>query len=216
MFKAFIFDLDGTTADSLPSLSYTVNRSLVRIGLGRVATEKFKFFAGDGAVEMLKRTLDDLGDREHKNLDRLSEIFFEEFETGCLYGARAYDGLVETLSGIKKRGLKLGVLSNKVHGRAVELVETLYGEGFFDYILGQKDTYKRKPSPEGALIIADAFGLAPAQCVYVGDTSTDMKTAVAAGMFPVGVLWGFRGEKELRENGARAIVKEPIELAGLL
>ena len=50
----------------------------------------------------------------------------------------------------------------------------------------------------------------------LGDTGTDMKTAVAAGCYPVGVLWGFRSEKELKDSGAQAIIKNPLDVLDLI
>ena len=84
--------------------------------------------------------------------------------------------------------------------------------GDFDLVLGQSEEIKRKPSPEGPLKIAREFGVKPEECMYVGDTATDMKTGRAAGMYTVGALWGFRDRKELNENGADLVAEKPEEL----
>ena len=71
---------------------------------------------------------------------------------------------------------------------------------------------KRKPSPSGALKIADFLQVDPENCMYIGDTNTDMQTGKAAGMYTVGVLWGFRDRKELEENHADVIIEKPWQL----
>ena len=78
--------------------------------------------------------------------------------------------------------------------------------------MGQSDAVRRKPAPDGPLKIAEEFGVRPEECMYIGDTATDMKTGKAAGMFTVGALWGFRTRKELTENGADVVAERPTDL----
>ena len=82
-------------------------------------------------------------------------------------------------------------------------------------ILGQRDGIPLKPDPHGAHEIAENLGISPERFLYLGDTGIDMKTAVSAKMFPVGALWGFRPEDELREHGAKALIERPMELLTL-
>jgi phosphoglycolate phosphatase len=139
-----------------------------------------------------------------------------------VYGVRwkmkttPYPGILAMLSAMAARGIRLGVLSNKPHDSTVECVEGFLGDMRFDVVQGQTNTYPKKPDPAGAFAIACAFGLAPSACLYVGDTATDMQTAVRAGMIPVGVLWGFRPAEELTANGAKRLVAHPSELLSLL
>jgi phosphoglycolate phosphatase len=86
----------------------------------------------------------------------------------------------------------------------------------FDCVLGHSDGFPRKPAPESALHIVDQLGSARSSTWFVGDSGVDMQTASAAGMRAVGVLWGFRGEDELRDNGAQYIMATPAELRKLL
>ena len=84
----------------------------------------------------------------------------------------------------------------------------------FDLVRGQRAGVPLKPDPTAALQIAKELGLPPEQWLYLGDTNTDMRTAQAAGMYPVGVLWGFRDRTELVESGARQIVAKPGDVLG--
>ena len=85
-------------------------------------------------------------------------------------------------------------------------------DGYFDLVIGQSDEIRRKPAPDGPLKVAREFGVSPAECMYVGDTRTDMETGNAAKMYTVGVLWGFRGREELEDNGAQVIAEKPQDL----
>jgi phosphoglycolate phosphatase len=114
------------------------------------------------------------------------------------------------------KGLKLGILSNKPDAITKNCVKTFLSKWDFDVVFGQRDSVPRKPNPQGALEVAKKMSIPPSHFLYLGDTAIDMKTAVSAGMFPVGVLWGFRSRKELQENGAGAIIDEPRDVLNLL
>jgi len=86
----------------------------------------------------------------------------------------------------------------------------------FEVVLGACPSLPRKPDPAGARQIAERLQLGPREIVYLGDTATDMQTAVAAGMFPVGALWGFRTAEELIAHGARVLLQNPVDLLRVL
>jgi len=92
------------------------------------------------------------------------------------------------------------------------VVEEIFGKGYFDCIVGQSERFPRKPAPDGALYIANVLGVKPEECLYVGDTGTDMQTGISAGMYTIGVLWGFRDQQELQEAGARKIIAQASQL----
>ena len=127
-----------------------------------------------------------------------------------------YKDIPELLDILTARRQKLTILSNKPHEFTLLTVEHLLPDCKFEMVLGQREGVPRKPNPAGMLEICRQLGLPAEVFLYLGDTATDMKTAVAAGCFPVGVLWGFRPEEELRDNGARAIVKKPLDVLDLL
>ncbi|MCI7813655.1 MAG: HAD family hydrolase [Lachnospiraceae bacterium] len=216
MYKVCIFDLDGTLADTLVSIAYNANRALEAFGLPTHPVQKYRYFAGDGADELIRRCLKESGDEKLEYYTPVREIYREFFREDCLYEVKPFDGMVEALKGLKEQGVKIAVLSNKPHENSIKVVETLFGKGFFDYIQGQQVNIPRKPSPAGALHIAKMFGAQPCECLYFGDTNTDMKTGKSAGMKTVGVTWGFREKKELEENGADLLIDHPSEIADLI
>jgi phosphoglycolate phosphatase len=110
----------------------------------------------------------------------------------------------------------LAILSNKPHEYTRKIADGLLRRWSFAAVRGSRPGVPRKPDPTTALAIGSALGVAPRRCLYLGDTGIDMRTAAAAGMHGVGVLWGFRGEEELRESGARGLVARPAEILALL
>ena len=117
----------------------------------------------------------------------------------------------ETVEELKAKGMKLAVCSNKPHIAARKVVKAMYGD-IFDEVMGQQEGIRRKPAPDGPLKIAENFGVKPEECMYIGDTKTDMKTGKAAGMYTVGALWGFRDRAELEGNGADVVAGGPKDL----
>lgn len=212
MYKACILDIDGTLLDSVESIAYVANKVLETYGLPPQPVEAFNYYAGDGADELMKRTLRAAGDVELVHYEEGRALYREIFAKDPLYKVTAFDGMVETLAELKNRGVRLAVLSNKPNPAAVKAVEAIYGADCFDLILGQQEGIPRKPSPEGAWMITKQFDLKPEECMYVGDTNTDMQTGKAAGMMTIGVTWGFRDRAELEENHADVIIDHPTEL----
>lgn len=216
MIKACIFDLDGTLADTVESIAHGINLALEQLGFDPRPVEEFNYYAGDGLDTALRRALAAAGDKEGRLAEKGIMAAREFFGQNPLYKVKPYPGIVESLNALKSRGLKLAVFSNKPHEAAVDVVATLFGAACFDRIQGQSKAVPKKPDPTGALAIADYFGFRPEEILYLGDTNTDMRTGLAAGMYTVGVTWGFRPRKELEENHAMAVIDEPGQILDLL
>lgn len=212
MIKACIFDLDGTLADTLVSIAYSANRALEKLNYAPFPVEKYRWFAGDGAAELLRRTLVERGDDQCRHFEELQKAYQESFGENCMYQVKPYEGICSMLEELKKDGIRVAVLSNKPHAQAVRVVEELFGKDYFDIVQGQTAEVPRKPSPQGAFRIAGMLDVKPEECLYVGDTDTDMETGKAAGMYTVGVLWGFRDRAELEEHQADMVIIHPDEI----
>ena len=214
--KACIFDLDGTLANTLESMSVSANQVIEPFVYAPLPTENFKYYAGDGARILVERVLRDAGDQDLIHLEEVYQAYSAIFDQDCTYKVTVYDGMEETLEKIKSMGIKLAVLSNKPHAQTKKVISNLFGDELFDWVQGQQEGIEKKPDPSGALAIAKAFGVKPEECMYVGDTNVDMMTGNRAGMFTVGVLWGFRDRKELIEHHAHALAEKPEDLMRLL
>lgn len=215
MIRAVICDLDGTLLDTLEDLADSVNAVLAEQGFPVHPTEAYRYFVGDGAAVLIGRVLPE-GHRDGIIQNVCLRRFREEYALRWKNKTLPYDGIVPMLATMQKLGMKLAVLSNKPHDATELCVRELLPGIRFDAVVGQTDGRPKKPDPAGALAIAQQLGVLPQEVLYLGDTSTDMKTAVAAGMYPVGVLWGFRTADELKAHGAKTLIARPDEVVTLL
>ncbi len=212
MKKLAIFDLDGTLVDSIGSIAGACNEALVKNNLQERSINEYKYFAGDGALELVKRAVYASGDTNYEKLDDVYKIYKEIFVKDCTRGVVPFKDIDNILKTLKNKGIKLAVLSNKPHERTLDVVDKIFGDNVFDMVLGYKNEETKKPSPYGALLIAKHFNIEPKDCIYIGDTDTDMQTGINAGMYTVGVTWGFRDKQELIDNKADDIIDNPMDL----
>ncbi|HEY1083743.1 MAG TPA: HAD family hydrolase [Prosthecobacter sp.] len=216
MLKAFIFDLDGTLIDSLADIAGCINRMLEARGYPPCHdTGVFRQMVGDGMEKLVERALPE-GARTEELIRVCTEEYRAFYDTHWQDQTRPYDQISETLAALKDRGIKVGVISNKAHRFTVPMTEHFFGAGLFDVILGQRPDVPRKPAPDGGLEAAALLGLRPEECAYVGDSGIDMAFAQSAGLYGIGVDWGFRTVQELTEHGARIIISQPGELLEIL
>jgi phosphoglycolate phosphatase len=214
-YKAVIFDLDGTLLDTLEDLADSINRVLQDKGLPTHPREAFRYFVGNGAAKAVSRALP-----PHKRNDALTadcvEAFLKEYHNNWNIKTKLYKGVSELLDALTSKHIEMAVLTNKPQDFAERCVQAFLSEWNFSVIIGQRDGFPLKPDPAGAQEIARRLDLPPQAFVYLGDSDTDMKTAVSAHMLPVGALWGFRPEKELRASGAVEVIRRPTELMKFL
>ena len=214
-YPAVIFDLDGTLLDTLADIADAMNAALGRLGFPGHETSAYRYLTGDGASAMAERSMPGPARNEAAVAECVRE-FRSEYARRWGTKTRPYPGIRELLDGLAGRRIKLAVLSNKLDDFTRRAVRDFLPGFEFSFVIGAKPGLAPKPDPAGALSIASGLGVHPSQIAYLGDTGVDMKTAVQAGMLPLGALWGFRDEKELRENGARVLISSPPELLGLL
>jgi phosphoglycolate phosphatase len=210
--KAVIFDLDGTLTNTLKSIWKSANLALADVGLPPFEVDRYRYFVGDGAEELLRRALTAAGDTELIHLDKIRESYRKYFEIYVNYEVRPYDGITELLAALKEKGILLAVNSNKPHERTIDVVEEIFGKNTFDMLVGQCESRARKPAPDGIFYIMEQLQLKKEDVLYIGDTCVDMQTGKSAGVFTVGALWGFRDRQELEEHHADAIIAHPLEL----
>jgi phosphoglycolate phosphatase len=206
-----LFDLDGTLLDTLEDLADSTNRCLARLGLPDQPVDAYRYFVGDGLGNLARRALP-AERREPTTIQALQELISRDYHEHWADKTLPYEGIAGLLDGLAARGVPMAVLSNKPHPFTVDMVRHFLGSWKFAAVLGARDTHPRKPDPAAALEASAAMGLASARVLYAGDTRTDMETARNAGMFAVGVLWGFRPRAELEESGAQALVSRPAQL----
>jgi phosphoglycolate phosphatase len=210
-YSAVVFDLDGTLLDTLADIAEAANRVLVQRGLAAHELDAYRQFVGEGVRVLFERSLP----REactRELIDACADDFRQTYAECWNIRTHPYDGIESLLSALVERKVRLAVLSNKPDNFTKACVREYFPQFPFEAVLGQRDGVPRKPDPAGALEIAAVMDLAPDRFLYAGDTAVDMQTALAAEMFPVGVLWGFRPLPELLAGGAQAVIEHPAEL----
>ena len=212
MYKACIFDLDGTLTDTLESLTYSVNETLEELKLKKITQEQCRSFVGNGARCLIERALVAGGDLERSQMEPAMEIYGRIFGENCTYHVTPYEGIPEMLKALKDRGIHLAVLSNKPDRQTVKVVKEIFGDNIFDYAQGQKDGIRRKPAPDGVWYLMEQMQVSKEECLYIGDSEVDAATGKNAGLKTIGVLWGFRDRKTLETAGADHLIERPEEL----
>ncbi|MCC8189657.1 MAG: HAD-IA family hydrolase [Planctomycetes bacterium] len=211
--RAVIFDLDGTLLDTLGDLADSMNGVLVEHGLPPHPVDAYRYFVGDGIPNLIRRAAPPGTGSAVR--EALAAGMDAAYAVNWAKGTRPYPGIPELLATLRRRGLPLAVLSNKPDRFTRRMTDYFFPAGTFAAVFGARDTVARKPDPAGALEIAARLAIPPAEFLYFGDTDTDMKTGRAAGMYTVGVGWGFRPVAELWAAGAQLVIESPAEALAL-
>lgn len=211
-----IFDLDGTVLDTVGSIAHYGNLALQKHNIEPIDVKEYQYFAGDGAKNLISRMLNYRGCYSEELHASVFRAYNEMYNADVTCKTVIFDGLKEFLDLLKADGYQLAIVSNKPDFAAKTVTNALYGEGYFDCVVGQKEGSALKPDPHEVLAVMQELGVEAKDCVYVGDTDTDMKTGKNAGLYTIGVLWGFRGREELEASGADVIVATPKELYGVI
>jgi len=211
MKKGVIFDLDGTLIHSLPDIAAAMNRALKQYGLPTFEENEYKYKVGNGVLKLTERAV---GERRDM-YEQVKQAYMADYAEHNRVNTRPFRGVPELLRELNARGVPVCVLTNKDQRDAETILAHYFPDISFAMIRGRVEGVPLKPDPTGALLLSSGIGAAPADCLYVGDTSTDMNCGVRAGMETVGVLWGYRPREELVASGARHLISEPAELLHL-
>ena len=213
--QAVLFDLDGTLLDTLPDLAHSVNEILSRLGHPVHPVDSYRFFVGDGVDMLIRRALPDGKSTPDEQIKAAVDAMEEEYGRRWVEHTRPYEGIPEMLTWLEQRQIPKAIISNKPDLFTQVMVQDLLAHWRFEVIRGATSGTPKKPDPAIALQIAWQLGAAPRQVMLVGDSNIDMLTAGAAGMYPVGVRWGFRPVEELLQSGAREILDSPMDIVKL-
>lgn len=217
-FSAAIFDLDGTLCDTIGDLHTSMNEMLCTVGLPQVSRETVLASINNGARELVRGCLPEELQRDEQTLDRCLAIYKECYARHYLDTTYAYSGMPELVADLRAAGYRLGVLSNKHDEMVKTIISKVYGDDAFDdyAVWGGSSMFPLKPDPAAAFYIAGTLRARPDQTAFIGDSHVDIATAINAGMFPVGVSWGYRSAQVLRDAGAKAVCSSIDELRKLL
>jgi phosphoglycolate phosphatase len=213
-FKGIIFDLDGTLVNSLEDISDAMNKVLTTLNYPTHTYDTYQYFIGSGLRNLVSKALPATNNSDDE-IESCFECMVDEYTKICTLKTKPYEGIIELLENLTSQNIKMAVFSNK----ADELTKKIASEIFpkqFDTAIGLSTEALKKPNPFEAIEISKKWNLKPEEILFVGDSDIDMKTAVNANMFPVGVTWGYRTEEELKSSGAKVVINNASELIEIL
>lgn len=197
MKKYIIFDLDGTTLNTLEDIKNAVNYALNARNLPKRTLEDIRSTIGHGVHELIARNIP-LG---HDNPHHLSILqdFRKYYISHLMNTTIPYGNMLEGLLDLKKRGYVLATCTNKFDPSAQTLINHFF-PNVFEVVLGSNETIKKKPAPDMIEIVIDKLGAKKEECLYVGDTEIDYYAATSAGIDVLVVNYGFRHDYELENS----------------
>lgn len=204
--RAVFFDLDGTLLDTLEDIATSANYALEAHGLAPHPVEAYKLFVGEGMRALMQKLASpDL-------TESLLKVLKEHYATQWRATSVPYGGIEHLLEALTCKGVKVGILSNKADIFVKECVAHFFPDVPFCGVAGEKEGILRKPDPAGLFALLEGLHVSLEEVCFVGDTKTDMETAVRAGVEALGVSWGFREKEELIAHGAKHVFEDALAL----
>ena len=211
MKKIVIFDLDGTLLNTLDDLADSTNYALSKFGYPTRTIEEVRQFVGNGVAKLIERAIPD--GKNNSNCEKCLSIFKENYAQNMYNKTAPYNGIIEMLSNLKSKGIKIAVVSNKFDLAVKELCK-IYFDKYIDFAAGENEAQgiNKKPAPDTVLSVLRKFSFSPEDAIYVGDSDVDIMTAKNSNMPCISVTWGFRDEKFLLKSGATILINAPSEI----
>lgn len=208
-----LFDFDGTLLYTIPDLADAVNYALARYGYPTHDYPTVQSFVGNGVRLLVSRALP--GGEENPDMERVFAAFGEYYDIHCLDKTAPYDGIMELLKALSKKGVKMAIVTNKYQAAAEELRAKFFGE-YIPIIEGDVAGRERKPDPAPVRAALKALDAEGERAVYIGDTEVDMRTAQNSGIDFIAVAWGYRTMEQLEALGIEKIAMKPMDVLDLI
>ena len=209
MYNTYIFDLDGTLLSTLGDLAASCNYALRINGMPERTVDEVRQFVGNGVKKLMERAIP--GGLDNDKFDKTYADFRQHYMQHNLDTTKPYDGVMEMLEELRKRGKKVAVVSNKFYAATQELCCHFFGD-LVPVAIGEREDIRKKPAPDTVLEAMRQLGVTAERAVYIGDSDVDIDTARNSGMPCFSVLWGFRDKEFLLEHGATTLVSTPEEI----
>lgn len=214
MYKAAIFDLDGTLLNAIGDIEDACNFALVQNNFPKIKTEKYKEVLGGGRKKIIETFIP----TEHineENIDKVLSAFNSYYKSNMMNKTTPYEGIIQLLDELNTNNIITAIVSNKPHEFTKEIVNH-YFKDKIKIVFGQRNGFDLKPNPDTLLEVINILNFDKNDCIFIGDTEIDIKTAKNANIKSVGVSWGYRSLQKLQEEGADYVVSSPIELKNLI
>lgn len=216
MVKLVIFDLDGTLLNTLDDLADSCNYILQKYDYPTHPVEAYKYFVGDGIRKLIERAIPDEVLHKQELVYSIESDFLAYYTLHKIDKTAPYEGIIPVLNQLQSKNIQIAVASNKIHSEIAPMLTYYFPSIKFAAALGQQEGVPTKPNPNVVYEILAQTKIEKEDVLYVGDTAVDMKTGKSAGIYTIGVLWGFRTEKELLDNGADELIQKPEDLLSLM
>ena len=213
MFKAAVFDMDGTILDTLTDLTDSVNHCLGLYGCPPVSREETAAALGNGAGHLVEALIE--GGKAHPAYEDVLKAHIAYYEQHCTDKTAPYSGILPAMRRLKEAGVKMAIVSNKGDGAVRELSRS-YFDDLVETAVGEREGIRRKPAPDTVIEALRLMDVPIEEAVYVGDTEVDVMTASNAGMPCILVSWGFLCREELENLHAYALTDSADEMADLI
>lgn len=212
-FDTFIFDLDGTLLDTLPDLVVLTNEALEASGFPLRTETEILSYVGNGVKALIYQAVpEDASPAEAETVMTRWKSLYPELGSTL---TKEYEGMTEMLLSLKSHGKKIGVLSNKFDAGVKQLIGDLFPD-LFEVAYGECTVIPRKPDPTGLRYVIEELQSLPDESVYIGDSPGDVRTARAAGVYSIGVAWGYHTPESIGAAQPDAIVNRPLEILSFI
>ena len=213
MKKAVIFDMDGTLLNTLEDLCLSTNAALVKYGFPKRTLEEVRQFVGNGAVNLMRKAVPQGEDNPH--FEDCLQAFQEHYGEHLNDHTGPYEGILDLLQKLSEKGIPMAIVSNKPDFAVRELNKKYFGS-LIRVAIGESKGVRRKPAPDTVERAACKLGVELQDCIYVGDSEVDRKTAENSGLPCISVDWGFRDREELEKLNPAYLISRPAELLEIL
>lgn len=216
--KMVLIDVDGTLVDSVPDLAYCVDEMMQGLGLPERGEAAVRQWVGNGVERLVKRALLNSidGEPDQALYGKALPIFMSLYAKNTSKRSQLYPGVMEGLAYLSSGGFRLGSVTNKAERFTRPLLRDLEIAPYFEIVVSGDQLPRKKPDPLPLLHAAQILGAAPADCLMLGDSRSDVKAARAAGFQIVCVSYGYNHGEDIRDYAPDAVIDSMTELSGLL
>lgn len=208
-YDTYIFDLDGTLLDTLQDLTESTNYALRTYSLPAHSLDEIRHMVGNGIHLLIERAVP--AGTEEAITEKVFDAFRAHYLEHSMDHTKPYEGVLDMLVELRKKGKKIAIVSNKLQPAVSDLHRQFFAS-CVDVAIGERPGLRRKPEPDMVEEALKQLHSGPEGAVYVGDSDVDLLTARNSHLPCISVLWGFRTREELTASGADTFVGKPEEI----
>ena len=208
-----IFDLDGTLLNTVKDLHIALNHALKMHGFPLKTEEETVGLLGNGIDILVAGAIE--GGKSNPLFEETYATFKKYYSAHLNDYTQPYDGIIELLTTLKSRNIKMGIVSNKFDEGVKELANK-YFNGLISHAVGTSETIKKKPSPDAVFALIKELNAQKETNYYIGDSDVDINTANNANIPCISVSWGFFSRQKLEQINAQTIIDKPSQLLDII